>query len=217
MSRKRLAEFSAIMIIASGLGWASEPSVPTQGPIKAAPVMEKICVETIQNLSHQPVSMEGFDDELVAQLQKIGFQAKRVSAPDPKQCDATINAELVDITGRSRKTARVDFRLTLAGEEPPRMSASAQGRSSKSAPMVVSVPSIMSNFRPMGFASSQRQKDTTGVAREAVVAALADQAHQIKVAYQRGLPPWLPEARERTPSSTGHLGPWARPTSAAPF
>src|SRR5580692_6548154 len=143
MSRKRLAEFSAIMIIASGLGWASEPSVPTQGPIKAAPVMEKICVETIQNLSRQPVSMEGIDDELVAQLQKIGFQANRIPTPNSERCDATINAELVDISGRSRKTARVDFRLTLAGEEPPRMSASAQGRSSTSAPMVVPVASII--------------------------------------------------------------------------
>jgi hypothetical protein len=163
-------------------------------PIKAVPVMENICVETIQNLSHQPVSMEGIDDELVAQLQKIGFHANRISAPNVKQCDATINAELVDITGRSRKTARVDFRLTLAGEEPPRMSASAHGRSSNSGPTVVSIISGALNFRPMEFTSSQNRPERAAAEREAMVAALADQARQIKVAYQHGLPPWLPAA-----------------------
>jgi hypothetical protein len=194
MSRTHLAEFSTIMMIISGLAWASEPSVPAQGSIKAAPVVERICVETIQNLSRQSVSMEGIDDELVAQLQRVGFGANRISAPNPTRCDATINAELVDITGRSRKTARVDFRLTLAGEEPPRMSASAHGKSSKSAPMVVSIASIMSSFKSMELVSSQNKPDKGTAEREAMVAALADQARQIKVAYQHGLPPWLPAA-----------------------
>jgi hypothetical protein len=191
MSRTRLTEFSTIVMMASGLASAGEPSVPTPGPIKAAPVVEKICVETIQNLSHQPVSMEGIDDALVAQLQKMGFQANRISPPNPKQCDATINAELVDIAGRGRKTARVDFRLTLVGEEPPRMSASAHGRSSKSAPIVDSVVSIMSSIRSMGFVQSQSKAGQGTAEREAILAALADQARLIKVAYQHGLPPWL--------------------------
>jgi hypothetical protein len=194
MSWTGLAGFFSIMMITGGLGWAQCPTCSitarqTRGIVQTAPVIENICVESIQNLSHQRVNIEGIDDELVAQLQKVGFQANRISAPDTKRCDAVVNAELVDITGRGRKSARVDFRLTLAGEEPPRISASAHGKSPKSAPMAAPVAL---NFRPMEFASSQRKPDRTGTEREAIAAALADQAHQIKVAYQHGLPPWLP-------------------------
>ena len=81
------------------------------------PVVETICVETIQNLSKKPVKMDGVDDELVSQLQKVGFPSSRkVSDDNGKQCDATVNAELVEISGRGQKTAKVDFRLTLTGE-----------------------------------------------------------------------------------------------------
>ena len=184
----RLALLFSTTMITSGLGWAQDPLHRTQVPIKPAPVMENICIENIQNLSHRPVNMEGIDDELVVQLQKVGFQANRISAPHGKPCDATVNAELVEITGRGRKSAQVDFRLTLAGEEPPRMSASAHGKSSKPAPKAISV---VSSFRETEPGPSRKKPDQAGAEREAIVAALADQAHQIKNAYQRGLPPWL--------------------------
>jgi hypothetical protein len=151
-------------------------------------VIETICVETVQNLSHQQVNMDGIDDESVAQLQKVGFQAHKIANPDGKPCSATINAELVEIAGRTRKTARVDFRLTLAGEEPPRISASVQGKSSES-----SAPKVASNLRPMTLMASQ--PDKTGAEREAIAAALELQARQIDTDYKRGLPPSLPAAQ----------------------
>jgi hypothetical protein len=36
------------------------------------------------------------------------------------RADAKTTTELVDISGRGRKTARIDFRLTLANEQVPR-------------------------------------------------------------------------------------------------
>jgi hypothetical protein len=179
------------IVLAGGLLYfarnSKQPPVQqTQGLIKAnGPVIENICVENIQNLSHQPVNMDGMDDELVAQLQKVGFSANKVSTPNGKPCSATINAELVEITGRGRKTARVDFRLTLAGEQPPRISASAHGKSSENAAQAVA-----SNVKPTAFVESK--PDKTPAEREATVAALTDQAVQIHDAYARGLPPWLP-------------------------
>jgi len=181
------------IVLAGGLLYftrnSKQPPVQqTQGLIKAGtPVIENICVETIQNLSHQTVNMEGVDDELVAQLQKVGFSANKVPTPNGKRCDATINAELVEITGRGRKTARVDFRLTLAGEQPPRISASAHGKSSENAAQAAA-----SNVKGNGFVAAQSKPNNAQAEHEAMVAALTDQAQQIHDAYQRGLPPWLP-------------------------
>jgi hypothetical protein len=124
---------------------------------------------------------------LVAQLQKVGFSANKVSTPNGKRCDATINAELVEITGRGRKTARVDFRLTIAGEQPPRISASAHGKSSENAAQAAA-----STVKGNGFVAAQSKPSNAVAEREAMVAALTDQAQQIHDAYQRGLPPWLP-------------------------
>src|SRR5580704_3658817 len=172
------------IVLAGGLLYfarnSKQPPVQqTQGLIKAGtPVIENICVETIQNLSHQTVNMEGVDDELVAQLQKVGFSANKVSTPNGKRCDATINAELVEIAGRGRKTARVDFRLTLAGEQPPRISASAHGKSAENA-----VQAAASTGKGNGFVASQSKPSNTAAEREAVVAALTDQVQQIHDAY----------------------------------
>jgi hypothetical protein len=179
------------LVLAGGLLYfardSKQPPVQqTQGLIKAGtPVIENICVENIQNLSHQPVNMEGIDDELVAQLQRVGFSANKVATPNGKRCDATINAELVELTGRGRRSARVDFRLTLAGEQPPRISASAHGKSADSATQAVA-----SNVKPTAFVEGK--PSNTNADHQAMVAALVDQAQQIHDAYQRGLPPWLP-------------------------
>jgi hypothetical protein len=161
------------------------PVQQTLGLIKTnRPVIDTICIENIQNLSHRPVNMTGIGDELAVQLQKVGFQARSISNPTDQHCDATVNAEIVEISGRGRKTARLDFRLTLAGEQPPRISTSVEGKSHDN-----SAQRITSNFKSMSLLASQ-PADTSSE-REAIIAALAEQAHQIDAAYKRGLPPWV--------------------------
>jgi hypothetical protein len=164
------------------------PKQHTQGLIQTkVPVIETICVEKIQNLSHQPVNMEGVDEELVTQLQTVGFRSSRkISESAGRACDATVNAELVEISGRTRKTARVDYRLTLAkGEQAPRISASVEGKSRDH-----SSSKLESNFRPMALVAAQKP-DKAVAEREAISAAIAQQAYQIKDAYDHGLKPWL--------------------------
>ncbi len=165
---------------------AKQPPVrQTQGLIRPdAKTVATVCVEKIQNLSHQPVDMDGVDDELVAQLQKVGLQSHKVSDNTGKQCEATVNAELVELSGRGRKTARVDFRLTLAGEQPPRMSSSAEGKSAPEG----------SKFT-MAFVAQKQKQEKTSADREAIFAALQQQAILIDAANKRGLPPWLPATK----------------------
>jgi hypothetical protein len=154
--------------------------------VKAAPVVKSICVTPIQNLSHKPVAMEGVDDELVSQLHKVGFESRKIS-DGASQCDATTNAEVVDITGRGRKTARVDFRLTLTSEQVPRISSSVEGKSGgKADPLEKSMSEFAVNPDP---------KESLGAEREAIVAALGKTAAQIDAANKRGLPPW--QAKEQ--------------------
>jgi hypothetical protein len=161
------------------------PLQQTQGLIRPdARTVNIVCVEIIQNLSHQVVDMEGVDDELVAQLRKVGFQSHRVPDIAGRECEATVNAELVELSGRGRKTARVDFRLTLAGEQPPRLSSSAEGKSVGDG----------SKFT-MAFVASKQMQEQTSAEREAICAALQQQAIQIDVANKRGLPAWLPATK----------------------
>jgi hypothetical protein len=153
---------------------------------KATPVVKSICVTPIQNLSHKAVAMDGVDEELVSQLQKVGFAARKVA--DGGECDATTNAEVVDITGHSRKTARVDFRLTLTSEQVPRMSSSVEGKSGGKG-----ADSLEKNLSE--FAVNPDTKETAGAAREAIVAALGKTAAQIDAANRKGLPAW--QAKEQ--------------------
>jgi hypothetical protein len=145
-----------------------------------APLVKTICVEPIQNLAHRDLNLLGADDELVAQLQKAGFSSSRKISSDGAQCDAFVNAELVEISGHGRKTARIDFRLTLNGETPPRISATATGKSDDG-----KLAKFASHFRPAEAAPQDPEHD-------AISAALSDQANQILTAYHRGLPAWLP-------------------------
>jgi hypothetical protein len=160
---------------------------PALGSIaKARPVVKSICVSPIQNLSKKPAAMEGVDDELVAQLHKVGFESRKAS-DGGSQCDAVTNAEVVNITGRGRKTARVDFRLTLTNEQVPRMSSSVEGKSGgKGGDLEKSLDE---------FAVNQSPKESAGAEREAIVAALTKTASQIDAANKRGLPPW--QAKEQ--------------------
>jgi hypothetical protein len=158
----------------------------TQRALTAPPV-KTVCVDTVQNLSGQPVNMVGVDGELVARLRQVGFPSSRLLAVENgDKCDAVVNAELVELSGRGRKTAHVDFRLTLAGEQPPRISSTATGKSSDNR-----IAKFASSFRP---AESTGPSDQQRAEREAVFAAIEQQALQIQAAYQRGLPPWLPNS-----------------------
>jgi hypothetical protein len=189
---KILAVSAAAILLAAGLYYSTRtaknaPADSTQGTIaKATPVVKSICVQPIQNLSHKTVAMDGIDDELVAQLHKVGFDSRKLSDAGG-QCDATTNAEVVDVKGRGRKTARVDFRLTLTNEQVPRMSSSVEGKSgSKADPLAKSMSE---------FAVNPDTKESAGAERDAIVAALEKTAAQIDAANKRGLPPW--QAKEQ--------------------
>jgi len=146
---------------------------------KAAPVVKSVCVEPVQNLSKKPVAMDSVDDEFVAQLHRAGFESRKSSASGGA-CDAVTNAEIVEITGRGRKTARVDYRLTLTGEQVPRLSSKAEGKSGGD-----SLDKTLDQFT-----INPAAKDEAGAEHQAVVAALARAASQIVAANNRGLPSW---------------------------
>ncbi len=185
---KNLLAIAAVAVLLGVGGYYAARSAkhPVDDPAlssiaKAAPVVKSICVTPIQNLSHKALAMDGIDDELVSQLHKVGFAARKVS--DGGQCDATTNAEVVDVSGRSRKTARVDFRLTLTSEQVPRMSSSVEGKSGGKG-----ADSLEKNLSE--FAVNPDSKETAGAAREAIVAALGKTAAQIDGANRKGLPAW---------------------------
>lgn len=149
--------------------------------VKAAPVVKSICVEPIQNRSNKPLAMDGVDDEFVAKLRGSGFTARKISDAGG-QCDANTNAEIVAVSGRGRKTARFDFRLTLTGEQVPRMSSSVEGKSGGKGD---ALDESMSEF-----AVSLDPKEQSSAEREAIVAALEKGATQIDAANKRGMPQW---------------------------
>jgi hypothetical protein len=182
--KEKLAIAVLAILLAIGSYYSLHNAKPAADPtlsslVKASPVVKSICVTPIQNLSHKPVAMDGIDDELVAQLHKVGFESRKIS-DGGGQCDATTNAEVVDITGRARKTARVDFRLTLTSEQVPRMSSSVEGKS---------------GGEKSEFTVNPAPKEAEGAEREAVVAALSKTAAQIDAANKHGLPAW--QAKEQ--------------------
>jgi hypothetical protein len=189
--KNTLALAAVVILLAAGLYYsvrnakhsADDPALSSL--VKTTPVMKSICVTPIQNLSHKPVAMEGIDDELVSQLHKVGFESRKIS--DGGQCDATTNAEVVEVSGRGRKTARVDFRLTLTTEQVPRMSSTVEGKSGgKGDPLEKSMSE---------FAINPETTETLGAEREAIVAALGKTAAQIDAANKHGLPAW--QAKEQ--------------------
>lgn len=190
--KNSLAIAAVVILLGAGLYYMVRDSRhPVDDPalsslVKSAPVVKSICVTPIQNLSHKTLAMDGIDEELVSQLQKVGFAARKVA--DGGQCDATTNAEVVDVTGRSRKTARVDFRLTLTSEQVPRMSSSVEGKSGGKG-----ADSLEKNLSE--FAVNPDPKETAGAAREAIVAALGKTAAQIDAANRKRLPAW--QAKEQ--------------------
>ena len=177
--KDKLAVAAVLILLAIGVYYSVRNAKhPADDPalgslVTAKSVVKSICVEPIQNLSHKPVAMDGIDDELVTQLHKVGFESRKTS--DGGQCDAVTNAEVVDVSGRRRKTARVDFRLTLTSEQAPRMSSSVEGKSGGKTddPLEKSMSE---------FAVNPDAKEAVGTEREAIVAALEKTASQIDAA-----------------------------------
>jgi hypothetical protein len=184
--KEKLAITALAVLVGVGLYYSHNAKQPADNPAlssiaRVAPVVKSICVTPVQNLSHKNVAMDGVDDEFVAQLNKVGFVSQKASSG---KCDATTNAELIDITGRGRKTARIDFRLTLANEQVPRMSSSVEARSGGK-DGEGSLEKTVSEFK-----INPDSKESAGAEHEAIVAALGKTAAQIDAANRKGLPPW---------------------------
>lgn len=185
--KEKLAISALAILVGVGLYYSHNAKQPADNPAlssiaKVTSVVKSICVTPIQNLSHKQVAMDGIDDEFVTQLNKAGFVSQKASSGG--KCDAMTNAELVDITGRGRKTARIDFRLTLANEQVPRMSSSVEGKSGAKdgeGSLERTVSDVKINPDP---------KESAGAEHEAIVAALGKTAAQIDAANRKGLPPW---------------------------
>lgn len=177
---KILAGAAALALLGGGVYFALRntkfpPDGAAAGTIGKSASVKSICVTPIQNFSHKQLRLDGLDDELVGQLQKVGFAARKLA--DGGSCDASTNAEVVEVSGRGRKTARVDFRLTLANEQVPRMSSSVEGKSG-------------GKDDATEFTPNPDSKEAAGAEHQAIVAALNKTATQIAAANQRGLPQW---------------------------
>ena len=104
--KNKLAVAAGAVLLAAGVYYSlrgakhqtDDPTVGSIARVISTPVVKSICVTPVQNLSHKPVAMDGVDEELVAQLHKVGFESRK-SSDGGAQCDATTNAEVVDITG----------------------------------------------------------------------------------------------------------------------
>jgi hypothetical protein len=132
-----------------------------------------ICVNPVQNLSEQALGMNGIDDELVAQIGETGYHAGKLGKLEI--CDATAYTEIVHIGGRNRMSAEVEFRLVFAGEQVPRLSTAATGKSLKP----LKSHAAMASFVAKG--------DHDVARREAILAAFAEQVHKIQMAQRDGM------------------------------
>ncbi len=184
--KEKLAIGALALLVGVGLYYSHNAKIPADDPAVSSSIakvtasVKSICVTPMQNLTHKNLAMDGLDDEFVRQLNKVGF----VSQKGAGKCDATTHAEVVDITGRGRKTARVDFRLTLANEQIPRMSSSVEGKSGGKDGNG-SLKDTVSEFK-----INPDSKESAGAEREAIVAALGKTAAQIDAANRKGLQPW---------------------------
>jgi hypothetical protein len=179
--KNAFATIAVILLLALGL-YSSIYNLkhPADDPVmsifvRPSPVVKSICVAPIQNFSHELVAVDGFDDELVVELHKAGFESRKIA--DGGQCDATTNAEVVDIFGGGRKTARVHFRFTLTRDQAPRISSWVEGKSGGKSddPLEKSMNE---------FAVAPDTKENPDAAREAIEAALGKTVAQIRGAIR---------------------------------
>jgi hypothetical protein len=159
------------------------PAKQAQGSlyVRTSPKLESICVKGVQNRSGRQIDMTGIDDVLVAEIKKTGLQSRKL-ADASGGCDATVYSEVANISGRKSKTAEVDYRLELANEQAPRISATAKGKSGEEAPDSASAVEAASTDVP---AKKQAQAEAE---RKAVLVALGDVAQKISIANKQGLP-----------------------------
>lgn len=144
------------------------PDKPRGRELRSLAPDAAICVNPVKNLSDQPVDMDHIDELLASEIAKAGYRAAKIG---DLACDATAYTEIVHVSNGKRAQAEVEFRLVLAGEQAPRFSATAKGQS-ESAELPQSVSSDPSR------------------ARDAILAAFADQARKIQLAQRDGMAPY---------------------------
>jgi hypothetical protein len=120
-----------------------------------------VCVNPPLNLTGMEIDVTTVTRELAGKISDAGFHSGPPSAFET--CDATVYTEIVAVTGRARKTVETEFRIVIAGEQIPRLCSSAHGKST--------------NGRAVLSASWH----------DALIAAIADEARQIRDAQQKGM------------------------------
>jgi len=112
-----------------------------------------ICVNPPLDMVGTETELSKAGEELAKRIRAAGFAAGVLGTLG--NCDVVLFTE---ITGSSRKSAELDFRMVFSDEQIPRLCASARGKSGKSASW-----------------------------RAAVLAAFADEARQIQNAQLKGM------------------------------
>ena len=156
----------------------------TSPDVARIPEDATICVNTVldtrETTREKKSALAGLDQELIAQLNDAGFKAGPAS--DTPYCHATVYTELTAIDGRKTPKARLDFRLSIAGEQKPRLLSSATGTSADGQPKFAGATS----FNP-------RDTDRAKFERDAVAAAFAAEASRIRTAQRDGMPAYRGE------------------------
>jgi hypothetical protein len=145
-----------------------------------------VCVNKLQNLSEKQVSLEGVDDDLVGQLNNAGFKGRLISgqgkqdAPGAKpDCEGIVYGEIVNLKGKDRVEAEVEFRLMIAGDQTPFLSSRAKGKSREAVNPALAKQVTM-GVLPKAAKNGDKAGDTAAATREALMAAFAEVAKQIE-------------------------------------
>ncbi len=192
---RKILLISAGVLAAAGMFYLSRTEYPprnsqVQGALGAKRLARgaTVCVNKLQNLSEKKISLEGIDDDLVGQLNNAGFQARLVSgsgakdAPGAKaDCEGSVYGEIVNVKGKDRIEAEVEFRLMIAGDQTPFLSARAKGKSRETVNPAVANEMIKSVLPKAAKHQLSKDPDSAALAtREALGAAFADVARQIE-------------------------------------
>ena len=148
---------------AMAAGFVSGIHVPRQnalGPRRLNPG-STVCVNPPLNLTGMEIDSGKVSRELAQKIREAGFRSQPLGAIDG--CDATVFTEIVSVAGRDRKTVELEFRIVVSGEQIPRLCSSARGR------------------------SLARHDVLSGAWRDALFAAFADEARQIRAAQAKGM------------------------------
>jgi hypothetical protein len=193
---RKLSLLVAGLSAAAGLFYVARTHPPSSTPSSTqtaiggfnAPALRTVCVQPVQNLAKRPLDMAGLDEALVYQLKRAKVQAGITpSTPDGQAaCDAFIYTEITEVAGKGRSHAELEFRVVMKDETPPRLSATAKGKSAAKLPSIEKsgfMPSSQPVIAPAAPAPG------TGPEHDAIIAAFEDQASQIAAAQRWGFPP----------------------------